>query len=181
MLKKQNIDWDRLGFNASKTRSMWVGDCLNDEAWSRGALEPYGNINISPAACVLNYAQGVFEGMKAYHTKKNRIVLFRPEMNANRMAESTEKMCIPIMVQDYFINAVKATTLDNIDFVPSTSSNRMMSPGRMGKIDQNSTSTHPILGMNSLYVKLSQVKEVEGEYDITYCFHVQSQIIDGSS
>ena len=58
----------------------------------------------------------------------------------------------------------------NIDFVPSTSSNRMMSPGRMGKIDQNSTSTHPILGMNSLYVKLSQVKEVEGEYDITYCF-----------
>ena len=58
----------------------------------------------------------------------------------------------------------------NIDFVPSTSSNLMMSPGRMGKIDQNSTSTHPILGMNSLYVKLSQVKEVEGEYDITYCF-----------
>ena len=118
MLQKQNIDWDKLGFNASKTRSMWVGDCINDETWSRGALEPYGNINISPAACVLNYAQGVFEGMKAYHTKKDRIVLFRPNMNANRMAESTEKMCIPKMVPDYFINAVKATTLDNIDFVP---------------------------------------------------------------
>ena len=118
MLQKQNIDWDKLGFNASKTRSMWVGDCINDETWSRGALEPYGNINISPAACVLNYAQGVFEGMKAYHTKKDRIVLFRPHMNANRMAESTEKMCIPKMVPDYFINAVKATTLDNIDFVP---------------------------------------------------------------
>ena len=118
MLQKQNIDWDKLGFNASKTRSMWVGDCINDETWSRGALEPYGNINISPAACVLNYAQGVFEGMKAYHTKKDRIVLFRPDMNANRMAESTEKMCIPKMVPDYFINAVKATTLDNIDFVP---------------------------------------------------------------
>ena len=56
--------------------------------------------------------------MKAYHTKKDRIVLFRPHMNANRMAESTEKMCIPKMVPDYFINAVKATTLDNIDFVP---------------------------------------------------------------
>ena len=54
MLQKQNIDWDKLGFNASKTRSMWVGDCINDETWSRGALEPYGNINISPAACVLN-------------------------------------------------------------------------------------------------------------------------------
>ena len=46
MLQKQNIDWDKLGFNASKTRSMWVGDCINDEKWSRGALEPYGNINI---------------------------------------------------------------------------------------------------------------------------------------
>ena len=69
MLNKQNIDWDKLGFNASKTRSMWVGDCFDDETWFRGALEPYGNINISPAACVLNYAQGVFEGMKAYHTK----------------------------------------------------------------------------------------------------------------
>ena len=40
MLQKQNIDWDKLGFNASKTRSMWVGDCINDETWSRGALEP---------------------------------------------------------------------------------------------------------------------------------------------
>ena len=44
MLQKQNIDWDKLGFNASKTRSMWVGDCIDDETWSRGALEPYGNI-----------------------------------------------------------------------------------------------------------------------------------------
>ena len=88
MLQKQNIDWDKLGFNTSKTRSMWVGDCINGETWSRGALQPYGNITISPAACVLNYAQGVFEGMKAYHTKKDRIVLFRPDMNAKRMAQS---------------------------------------------------------------------------------------------
>ena len=84
-LKKQQIDWDGLGFEALPTRSMWKGECSTGEEWTDGNLVPYGEINLSPAACVLNYGQGVFEGMKAYHTAKDRIVMFRPDKNSARM------------------------------------------------------------------------------------------------
>ncbi len=79
---------------------------------------PYGNIEISPAAGVLNYGQGVFEGMKAYHSAKDRVVIFRPEMNARRIAMSTERLCIPVISTDYFLNAVKQAVQDNMDYVP---------------------------------------------------------------
>ena len=116
--KKQDIDWDKLGFNVHPTRSIWKGECKIDETWSNGKLVPYGKIEMSPASCVLNYGQGVFEGMKAYHSAKDRIVLFRPNRNANRMKESTRRLCIPIMEKDYFINAVSKTVKDNIDYIP---------------------------------------------------------------
>lgn len=73
---------------------------------------------MSPASCVMNYGQGVFEGLKAYHTAKDRIVLFRPQMNAKRMGQSTQRICIPEITEDYFLEAVGQTVSDNIDFVP---------------------------------------------------------------
>ena len=118
MLNKQDIEWKNLGFKTYETRSMWVGNCSFGDKWSNGSLVPYGKIELSPASCVLNYGQGVFEGLKAYHTKKDRIALFRPDMNASRMSSSTQKLCIPEMMHDYFLKAVKSTTIDNIDFIP---------------------------------------------------------------
>ena len=85
-LDPKQIDWDSLGFNALETRSMFKATCKTGERWSEGKLVPYGTIALSPASGVLNYGQGVFEGTKAFHTAKDRIVLFRPEMNAQRMA-----------------------------------------------------------------------------------------------
>lgn len=117
-LKKQNIDWDQIGFNVRPTRSMWKGDCNKNESWKDGKLIPYGTIEMSPASCIMNYGQGVFEGMKAYHSSKNRIVLFRPQKNAERMSNSTYRMCIPKMNKDYFLNAVTSTVLDNQDYIP---------------------------------------------------------------
>jgi len=117
-LTKQIIDWDDLGFEPLPTRSMWEGKCSSGDEWMEGGLVPYGEISLSPAACVLNYGQGVFEGMKAYHTAKDRIVLFRPDKNSARMQKSTERICIPVMNHQYFMNAVTSTVLDNLDFVP---------------------------------------------------------------
>ena len=116
--EKQKIDWDNLGFVPLPTRSMWKGDCSTGEDWSTGGLIPYGNISLSPAACVLNYGQGIFEGLKAYQTAKDRVVLFRPNKNAARMKKSTERMCIPVMNDDYFMKAVTSTVKDNMDFIP---------------------------------------------------------------
>ena len=74
----QDLNWDDLTFSITPTRSMWLMECDKELVWNEGQLEPFRNLQMSPAAGVLNYGQGAFEGMKAYHTEKNRIVLFRP-------------------------------------------------------------------------------------------------------
>ena len=117
-LKKANIDWDSLGFNPIETRSMFIANCPIDGKWEFGSLVPYGKIELSPAAGVLNYGQGVFEGTKAYHTSKDNIVMFRIRRNAKRMAWSTERLCIPKMDPDFFVEAVIKTVKDNLDYVP---------------------------------------------------------------
>ena len=117
-LKKANIDWDSLGFNPLETRSMFIANCPIDGKWESGSLVPYGKIELSPAAGVLNYGQGVFEGTKAYHTSKDNIVMFRIRRNAKRMAWSTERLCIPKMDPDFFVEAVTKTVKDNLDYVP---------------------------------------------------------------
>ena len=122
---KQNIDWDNLGFDSLPTRSMWKGECSIGDDWIDGQLIPYGEISLSPAACVLNYGQGVFEGLKAYHTAKDRIALFRPDKNSARMGKSTERLCIPKMNDSYFMNAVVSTVKDNVDFIPPFGSGSM--------------------------------------------------------
>ena len=114
----QKIDWDNLGFDVMETRSMYKANCRIGEEWKLGGLIPYGTIELSPAAGVLNYGQGCFEGTKAYRTIKNQVVLFRPEMNAKRMAMSTRRLCIPEMNKEFFLQAVEETLIDNIDYVP---------------------------------------------------------------
>ena len=117
-LDPKKIDWDSLGFDALETKSMFKATCKMGESWSGGELVPYGTIQLSPAAGVLNYGQGVFEGTKAYRTAKDRIIMFRLEMNAQRMAMSTKRLCIPEMNEKFFLAAVEQTILDNIDYVP---------------------------------------------------------------
>ena len=112
------IDWDKLGFNVVETRSMYKATCRQGDSWQSGGLIPYGKIELSPAAGVLNYGQGCFEGTKAYQTAKDRVGLFRPEMNAKRMVISTRRLCIPEMNLEFFLQAVEETLKDNIDYVP---------------------------------------------------------------
>ena len=113
-----SIDWDNLGFDLVETRSMYYTTCQINEEWSDGCLVPYGTIEISPAAGVLNYGQGVFEGTKAFRTARNRVILFRPELNARRMGLSTRRLCIPEIGEDFFLNAVRETVQDNLDYIP---------------------------------------------------------------
>ena len=118
MLQKQKINWESLGFSIYPTRSMWKSTSNSNGQWDEGGLIPYGNIEISPAAGVLNYGQGIFEGMKAHHSSKDRVVLFRPDMNAKRISRSCKRLCMPEIPEDYFMNAILEVVRDNIDFVP---------------------------------------------------------------
>ena len=70
------VDWDTLTFSMTETDSMYITKTKIDEPWTPGEMRPYGNISISPAAGVMNYGQGLFEGMKAYRTSAGRVVLF---------------------------------------------------------------------------------------------------------
>ena len=79
------VDWDSLTFSMTETDNMYIAKTTIDAPWEPGEMHPYGNISISPAAGVINYGQGLFEGMKAYRTAAGRVVLFRPEENARRM------------------------------------------------------------------------------------------------
>ena len=116
--EKQNINWENLGFNVHPTRSMWKGECKIDQSWSNGQLIPYGKIEMFPASCVLNYGQGVFEGMKAYRTAKDRVVFFRPDENARRMQRGADRLKMPPVPESIFIDAVEQVVQANIDYLP---------------------------------------------------------------
>ena len=115
---KFSTDWDDLGFKIIETKSMFKTVYDAKKEWAKGGLFPYEAINISPASSVLNYGQGVFEGMKATRTRNGDVVLFRPEMNAKRIRKSARRLCIPPIDETFFLNSVRDTVLDNIDYIP---------------------------------------------------------------
>jgi branched-chain amino acid aminotransferase len=88
------------------------------QGWHDGRIVPYGDILISPASSVLHYAQMMFEGMKAYKTAEGHVLLFRPEMNARRLNRTNERICMPQMDEELFVDAVKATVKEDADWVP---------------------------------------------------------------
>lgn len=111
------IDYNSLGFDFIPTKTMFVSD-YKDNKWDKGKLVPFGNFEISPAACVLNYGQGIFEGMKALRTKNEQITLFRPELNAQRFNKSADRMLMPNYNVDEFVNNVKDVVKANEEYIP---------------------------------------------------------------
>ncbi|MEL6823528.1 MAG: hypothetical protein AAFP70_17350, partial [Calditrichota bacterium] len=75
--------------------------------WDPGELVPFRPIPLSPAANILNYGQGIFEGMKAYRSVKDRVVMFRPNDNAARFARSGAMLSMAVVDEDKFMNAVR--------------------------------------------------------------------------
>ncbi|EXB78255.1 Branched-chain-amino-acid aminotransferase 3 [Morus notabilis] len=113
-----DIDWDNLGFGFLPTDYMYVMRCPQGGNFSRGELQRFGNIELNPSAGVLNYGQGLFEGLKAYRKEDGNILLFRPEENASRMRLGAERMCMPSPTVEQFVDAIKATVLANKRWIP---------------------------------------------------------------
>lgn len=113
-----DIDWENLGFGLLSTDYMYTMKCGRDGNFSKGELRRFGNIELSPSAGVLNYGQGLFEGLKAYRKHDGNILLFRPEENALRMRMGAERMCMPAPTVEQFVEAVKATVLANRRWIP---------------------------------------------------------------
>ena len=113
----KNIDWSELGFGYIKTDWRYVAN-YKDGKWDEGSLSEDGTITMSECAGVLQYAQTCFEGLKAYTTKDGKIVCFRPDLNAQRMIESCERLKMPVFPEERFIEAVRKVVDANREWVP---------------------------------------------------------------
>ena len=116
-MAKKDIDWGSLGFGYIKTDYRYVSN-YKDGAWDEGEMTTDGNVVLSECAGVIQYAQTVFEGLKAYETEDGRLVTFRPDLNAERIEQSAKRLEIPVFPKDRFIDAVKKVVKANEDYVP---------------------------------------------------------------
>ena len=115
---KEKPDENNLGFGKKFTDHMFVMDYTEGEGWHDARIVPYGPFELDPATVVFHYAQEIFEGMKAYRTADDTVQLFRPDCNAKRFQDSADRLCIPkIPVEDY-IQAVETLVDVDRDWVP---------------------------------------------------------------
>ena len=112
-----NIDWSNLGFGYIQTEKRYVSN-FKDGKWDDGVITEDADICLNEGAGVLQYAQTVFEGLKAYTTEDGRVVTFRPDLNADRLMQSCERLQIPTVSKEKFIDAIEKVVKANIDYVP---------------------------------------------------------------
>ncbi len=140
--KKEKPAWDEnLGFSKYFTDYMFTMDWTQKDGWCNAKIEPYAPLMLDPASLVLHYAQETFEGLKAYRAEDGRVLLFRPEMNARRFANSNRRLCMPVMPEEMFIEAVSSLVSYEKDWVPTA-------PGTSLYIRPLMFATEPTLGVH---------------------------------
>lgn len=117
--KKEKPDMNNLGFGKYYTDHMFMMDWYRDKGFVDAKIIPYAPISFDPAALVLHYAQETFEGLKAYKTKDNRILLFRPDMNAKRFQNSNKRLCMPEVPIEDFIQAINDLVKLDSEWIPT--------------------------------------------------------------
>ena len=118
--KEKPQDETKLGFGKKFTDHMFVMDYTEGEGWHDARIVPYAPFPLDPATVVFHYAQEIFEGMKAYRTADDTIQLFRPDCNAKRFQDSADRLCIPKIPEEDFVQAVEALVDVDRDWVPHT-------------------------------------------------------------
>ena len=113
-MAKKDIDWGSLGFGYVKTDLRYVSN-YKDGKWDDGTLTSDENIVLNESAGVLQYAQTCFEGMKAYRTADGRVVCFRPDLNAKRMADTARRLVMPVFPEEKYIEAILKTIKANME------------------------------------------------------------------
>ncbi len=125
MVEKAPMDWDSLTFSLTATDYMYVATCDLGGEWKAGNLRPYGALELDPAAAVLNYGQGIFEGMKAHRTVRDRVILFRPDQNASRFISGALRLGMPPVPEALFLKAAECVVEANIRWMPPTGKGAM--------------------------------------------------------
>ena len=129
---------------------MFLMNYTASKGWHDGRIVPYGPLSLEPCAMVFHYAQEVFEGMKAYRTPDGGVQLFRPYENARRFQNSCERLCIPTIDEEVFVEAVKQLVKVEADWVPNE-------PGTSLYIRPFVIATDPSLGVHASHTYLFAV------------------------
>lgn len=116
-MEKKNIDWANLGFGYIQTEKRYVSN-YKDGKWDDGCITDDATITLNECAGVLQYAQTVFEGMKAYTTEQGKIVVFRPDLNASRLVDSAKRLEMPPFPEDRFLDSIVQLVKANAEYVP---------------------------------------------------------------
>ena len=116
-MEKKQLDWANIGFGYMPTDARYVSN-FRDGAWDDGVITADANVTLNECACVFQYAQTCFEGLKAYTTEDGHIVCFRPDLNASRMADSARRLEMPVFPEDKFVDAVCQVVKANQAWVP---------------------------------------------------------------
>ncbi len=116
-MANSNLDWNNLDFSYRETNQRYVAN-YKDGKWEEGHLTTDDKVVLSECAGTLQYAQTCFEGLKAYRTVNDDIVIFRPDLNAKRMYDTAKRLEMPPVPEDKFIEAVVEVVKANADFVP---------------------------------------------------------------
>ena len=111
------VDMDNIEFGKVFSDHMYTVDYIDGE-WQEPQILPYGDMSVSPAMSALHYGQAIFEGMKAYRQADGSVALFRPRDNWARLNTSAERMCMPTLPEDLFMNGLKELVRLDSDWVP---------------------------------------------------------------
>lgn len=115
---KPKPDAQNLVFGTQFSDHMFEMSYNPDKGWHDGKIVPYSPIVLDPSTAIFHYAQGMFEGLKAYRAQDGRTLLFRPEKNARRTTVTNERACIPALDEDLILEAIKAVVDTDRDWVP---------------------------------------------------------------
>lgn len=118
-LSPKAVPSGNLGFGQHFSDHVFLSHYTKDAGWFESGILPYGELKLDPACSVLHYAQSVFEGLKAFRTKDQRIVLFRPDFHAKRLQVSAEALCLPTVDVEDFVTACKQLVKCDQQFIPT--------------------------------------------------------------
>ena len=110
---------ENLGFGKIFTDHMFIMDYTEGKGWHDPRIVPFQNLEFSPACMVFHYGQEMFEGLKAYKGEDGKVRLFRPDMNAKRTNDTNDRLCIPQLPIEDFVEAVKAVVKVDEDWIPT--------------------------------------------------------------
>ena len=137
---RQKPQQDNLGFGTHFSDHMFILDYTEGKGWHDARIVPYGALPYEPSMMTFHYGQSIFEGLKAYRTKADDIVMFRPDQNMKRLNESCDRLCIPRVDEAFCLEAMRKLVALDREWVPSE-------PGTSLYVRPFVIATDPFLGV----------------------------------